>query len=67
MKITQVKKVPSRAHRQVKEDGVYWTFYKTSFLYVYEPFVNFYGVHVFVRYTYDLKSSVTCNLPSPEK
>lgn len=54
MKIIQVKKVPSRAHRQVQGNRVFWTFYKPKYLFVYEPYVNCHGERVFIRETYHL-------------
>ena len=55
MKVRQVKKVPSRAHRQVQNGEVYWTLYRNCSIFVYTPYVNCFGEHVFVRCAYSLK------------
>lgn len=55
MKVIQVKRVPKGATKVVVSGRIRFRLQNASFLFVYEPYVNCYGEHVFVRYTYNIK------------
>ncbi len=67
MKYIEVKKVPKKAVEVKVSDGIQFIMQTDSYLYIYVPYVNCFGEHVFVRYAYNLKEEELCYLPLSEK